>query len=99
MAAAVESAARDVLGRPPERVGLPFWTDAARCAEAGIATVVFGPIGASAHKTVEWVDLESVRGWPASWPARRSPTAARLPRSSALPHEQVDVPLHTDQRS
>jgi acetylornithine deacetylase len=57
--AALESASREVLGHSLERVGLPFWTDAALCAEAGIETVVFGPIGAGAHETVEWVDLES----------------------------------------
>lgn len=57
--AAVESSAGGVQGHRPERVGLPFWTDAALCAEAGIETVVFGPIGAGAHETVEWVDLDS----------------------------------------
>jgi acetylornithine deacetylase len=59
LVAAVENAAAVVLGRPPERVGLPFWTDAALCAAAGIETVVFGPIGAGAHETIEWVDLDS----------------------------------------
>ncbi|MGH7550250.1 MAG: M20/M25/M40 family metallo-hydrolase, partial [Gemmatimonadota bacterium] len=59
LAAVVESAAGDALGHPPERVGLPFWTAAALCAAAGIETVVFGPIGAGAHETIEWVDLDS----------------------------------------
>jgi acetylornithine deacetylase len=41
-------------------VGVPFWTDAALLAGAGIPTVVFGPAGAGAHADVEWVDLASV---------------------------------------
>jgi len=41
-------------------VGVPFWTDAALLAGAGIPTVVFGPAGAGAHGDVEWVDLASV---------------------------------------
>ena len=34
--------------------------DAAIFAAAGIPTVNFGPSGAGAHETVEWVDLSSV---------------------------------------
>lgn len=41
-------------------VGLPFWTDAALFAEAGIPTVVYGPLGGGAHADDEWVDLPSV---------------------------------------
>ena len=41
-------------------VGVPFWTDAALFAAAGIPTVVFGPAGEGAHAAVEWVDLASV---------------------------------------
>ncbi|HLM32771.1 MAG TPA: M20/M25/M40 family metallo-hydrolase, partial [Gaiellaceae bacterium] len=41
-------------------VGVPFWTDAALLASAGIPTVVFGPAGEGAHADVEWVDLASV---------------------------------------
>jgi acetylornithine deacetylase/succinyl-diaminopimelate desuccinylase-like protein len=41
-------------------VGVPFWTDAALFAGAGVPTVVFGPSGEGAHAAVEWVDLESV---------------------------------------
>ena len=43
-----------------EPIGVPFWTDAALLAEAGIPTVVFGPAGDGAHADVEWVDLASV---------------------------------------
>jgi acetylornithine deacetylase len=43
-----------------EVVGVPFWTDAALFAGAGIPTVVFGPTGEGLHTETEWVDLESV---------------------------------------
>lgn len=43
----------------PEICGLPFWTDAALLAAAGIPTVLFGPSGEGAHAEVEWVDLAS----------------------------------------
>ena len=50
-----------LLGRPVEVAGVPYWTDAASLAEAGIPAVLFGPSGAGAHALEEWVDLESVR--------------------------------------
>jgi acetylornithine deacetylase len=53
--------ASEVTGRTPEVVGVPYWTDAASLAQAGIPTVLFGPCGAGAHAVQEWVDLESVR--------------------------------------
>jgi acetylornithine deacetylase len=56
----LEASATTVLDAPPEIVGVPFWTDAALLAAAGIPTVVFGPAGAGAHADMEWVDLESV---------------------------------------
>jgi len=49
-----------VLGAAPAHIGLSFWMDAAFLASAGIPTVVFGPHGAGAHATEEWVDLASV---------------------------------------
>jgi len=52
--------AGEVLGETPEIVGVPFWTDAALLAAAGIPTVVFGPGGAGAHEETEWVDLDDV---------------------------------------
>jgi acetylornithine deacetylase len=48
------------LGGPPEIVGVPFWADSALLADAGIPTVVFGPIGAGLHSEVEWVDVASL---------------------------------------
>jgi acetylornithine deacetylase len=41
-------------------VGLPFWTDAALVAAAGIPSVLFGPVGEGAHAAVEWVDVSSL---------------------------------------
>ena len=52
--------AQAAIGEPPAVVGVPFWTDAAVFAGAGIPTVLFGPRGEGAHAVVEWVDLESV---------------------------------------
>jgi acetylornithine deacetylase len=52
--------AADVLGRQPPVVGHWAWMDAAVFSAAGISTVVFGPGGAGAHATEEWVDLASV---------------------------------------
>ena len=40
--------------------GMPYWTDGALLAAAGIPTVVFGPTGGGAHGDDEWVDLTSV---------------------------------------
>jgi len=57
---AVQAAAEQVLGRPAEMTGVPFWTDAATLAAAGIPSLLFGPAGAGAHAAEEWVDLESV---------------------------------------
>jgi acetylornithine deacetylase len=54
------SAAASVLGRVPAFVGDTPWMDAALLAEAGIETVVMGPIGGGEHSAVEWVDVGSV---------------------------------------
>ena len=57
---AVRSHAAAALGADPPLVGHSGWMDAAVLAAAGIPTVVFGPAGAGAHATEEWVDLASV---------------------------------------
>jgi len=41
-------------------VGLPFWADSALAGEAGIPSVLFGPIGHGAHAVDEWVSLKSL---------------------------------------
>jgi acetylornithine deacetylase len=43
-----------------DTVGVPFWTDAALIARAGVSTAVFGPAGEGAHGAEEWVELASV---------------------------------------
>jgi acetylornithine deacetylase/succinyl-diaminopimelate desuccinylase-like protein len=53
----------ELVGRIAEagdHVGALFWTDAALIADAGIPTVLFGPVGEGAHADVEWVDLASL---------------------------------------
>lgn len=40
--------------------GIAFWTDAALLAQSGIPTVLYGPLGAGAHATEEWVELASL---------------------------------------
>ncbi len=61
--AAIVRVLEDVLsertGRKPAHTGQTFWTDAALLAEAGIETVLLGPVGAGLHGAEEWVDLQS----------------------------------------
>ncbi len=56
----VSEAMQSVLGKPPEITGATFWTDAALLAEAGIESVLLGPVGSGLHAAEEWVDLESL---------------------------------------
>src|SRR5690606_25152766 len=55
---AIQAASVHVLHRPSPINGVPFWTDAAVLAAAGIPSVLFGPAGSGAHAVEEWVDLE-----------------------------------------
>jgi acetylornithine deacetylase len=57
--AAREAAARH-LGRTPAFIGKPFWMDSAILADAGVETVILGPVGGGAHTADEWVDLDSL---------------------------------------
>ena len=41
-------------------VGFSFWADSALAGEAGIPSVLFGPIGHGAHAIDEWVSLKSL---------------------------------------
>jgi acetylornithine deacetylase/succinyl-diaminopimelate desuccinylase-like protein len=60
LAERVSRAVRDVTGHA-ERVGVPFGTDAAAIARAGVPAVVFGPGSIEqAHTADEWVALEEV---------------------------------------
>lgn len=57
---AVTEAARATLGREPRQVGESPWMDSALLAEAGVDTVVIGPVGAGAHSAEEWVEADSL---------------------------------------
>ena len=41
-------------------VGLSFWADSALASQAGIPSVLFGPVGHGAHAADEWVSLKSL---------------------------------------
>jgi acetylornithine deacetylase/succinyl-diaminopimelate desuccinylase-like protein len=41
-------------------VGLSFWADSALAAQAGIPSILYGPIGHGAHAVDEWVSLKSL---------------------------------------
>lgn len=56
----VETAAAKQLGRTPAHIGQTYWTDAAIFADAGMETVLIGPVGHGLHSAEEWVDVESV---------------------------------------
>lgn len=60
LALCVSDAAAAVTGQAPAEVGVGFWMDAAIFADAGVPTVNYGPTGAGAHETVEWVDVASL---------------------------------------
>jgi len=60
IATAVRTAGTDVLGTAPPDAGQTYWTDAGLLADAGVETVVLGPVGAGLHTTEEWVDLDSL---------------------------------------
>jgi len=57
---AVRAAATSRLDRSPALIGKPFWMDSAILADAGVETVIIGPIGGGAHTSEEWVDLQSL---------------------------------------
>lgn len=56
----VQQAMQAQLGTPAQIVGCTFWTDAALLAQAGIETVLLGPVGQGLHSNEEWVDLASL---------------------------------------
>ncbi|MFO7610611.1 MAG: M20/M25/M40 family metallo-hydrolase [Candidatus Krumholzibacteriia bacterium] len=56
----VRSAVAAVRGAAPAVIGHGWWEDSALLGEAGIETVVIGPIGGGLHTAVEWVDAASV---------------------------------------
>ncbi|KAI4795417.1 diaminopropionate ammonia-lyase [Aureobasidium sp. EXF-8845] len=59
---ATNKAIANVLGgREVQATAAKFWTDAALLNEAGIPSLVIGPVGEGLHGKDEWVDVESVR--------------------------------------
>jgi acetylornithine deacetylase len=46
--------------KPCKFAGAPFWTDAALLTDAGIDTIILGPIGDGLHEAIEWVELDSL---------------------------------------
>ena len=57
--AIVETLCQNVPG-PVDFVGHTWWEDSGLFGEAGIETVIMGPIGGGIHQPVEWVELDSV---------------------------------------
>ncbi len=41
-------------------VGFPYWADTALAGQAGIPSILFGPVGRGAHAVDEWVSLKSL---------------------------------------
>jgi acetylornithine deacetylase len=56
-------AALTTAGRPPRRVGFPYWMESALWEAAGVPTIVCGPGGGGLHAADEWVDLGQVRAY------------------------------------
>lgn len=56
----VEQALVRRMGEAKPHVGATFWTDAAILDDAGIDTVLLGPVGAGLHSDEEWVDVKSL---------------------------------------
>jgi len=56
----VREATQRHRGQAPRLIGKPFWMDSAILADAGVETVILGPVGGGAHTADEWVDLASL---------------------------------------
>jgi len=52
--------AHQALGREPFMTGISGWLDSAILQEAGIPTVIYGPVGSGFHGAGEYADLDSV---------------------------------------
>jgi len=59
IAEALRAATASVLGTSAPTTAVSYWADSAFIAEAGIPTVLFGPIGDGAHAEIEWVSVSS----------------------------------------
>src|SRR3954468_1860101 len=56
-------AALTTAGRPPRRVGLPYWVESALWEAAGVPTIVCGPAGGGLHAADEWLDVAQLRAY------------------------------------
>jgi len=56
----VTQATTKTLGNSPNFIGHNWWEDSALLAEAGMETVILGPVGDGIHTNEEWVDIQSV---------------------------------------
>jgi acetylornithine deacetylase len=56
----VDAALSDRLNQSSPHRGATFWTDAAILADAGIESVILGPVGGGLHSAEEWVDIASL---------------------------------------
>jgi acetylornithine deacetylase len=56
----VQEATARRRGQAPSLIGKPFWMDSAILADAGVETVILGPVGGGAHTADEWVDVASL---------------------------------------
>lgn len=56
----LRTCAAEALDATPREEGVPYWTDAALLAAAGIPTVIFGVAGDGAHAAEEYVELASL---------------------------------------
>ncbi|PYH81099.1 hypothetical protein BO82DRAFT_284811 [Aspergillus uvarum CBS 121591] len=52
---------KEVLEEPVPVVSVPFWCDAALLTQAGIPSIVLGPVGEGLHAKEEWVEVNSAR--------------------------------------
>ena len=57
---AADAAAVAVLGKPLRREGMNAWADSGLVQEAGIPTLLLGPLGGNFHAPDEWVSLPEV---------------------------------------
>jgi acetylornithine deacetylase len=60
LAAALDAATMEVLGRPLEPIGMNAWADSALMQAAGIPTVMFGPLGGNFHAPDEWASVGEI---------------------------------------
>lgn len=55
----VSDSVNQITNQAVNPIGIPFWTDAALLAEAGVDTLLIGPSGGGLHTREEWVELGS----------------------------------------